>query len=223
MKHLIIFALIIFSVINATAQKSKIKSQPTNLSFLYKKGDHMLMATINKGDRLVYHCNVLSYQYDLIITINDFTETKIDINYSMTNSEQTKGHIIITGSSYKTARRYITVLSGKAGEMKLDDVLAFWFSEENFKELETGNKTTIKLDDNGDELYQVSTKSTDIEIKYKGDPVKIESMVINNQKSIYDKPTKSITLLNNLYNRLIIKMNFGSGSFGRSIELKEIK
>lgn len=217
MKQLIFLAVLTFFALQATAQKSKTKTEPANLSFLYKKGDYILMATINKGDKLVYACNVLNYQYDLIITINDFTQSKIDISYSMTNAEQTNGRILMTGFSYKSARKYTTDLIGKAGEINLEEALAFWFSEVNFNELEVTNKTSLKLDDNAEENFQVNSASIDFPIKYKGQSVKIDTKSINNQKS------KSIILLNNFYNRLIIKMSFGASAFGRSIELKEIK
>ncbi|UEG49302.1 hypothetical protein LK994_11730 [Ferruginibacter lapsinanis] len=197
-------------------------AQTSNLSFTYKKNGKAMNATITKHDTLVYHCQALVMQYDVFIVVNEFSDQKIDLSYQQSVSSN-KWHVVIPGSTYKTTRNYTTYFGSDKLNMSLMDSLVFWFSRDNYKEIIANGTTSLKIDSYPKESFALATNVTQTAIKYKGEAVTIETFDINNKQSIYKDPTRTMTLLNDGNNRLIVGYIFGSKSFGSVAQLTEIR
>ncbi len=170
---------------------------------------------LNRGDKLVYHVNAGSREYDFIVTINDGSYAKgVDFNYEMTDPVNLKGHVIIQAKGKNDSRKYVNYFKG--GEMVLKDACTIWMTGANFIDLPNHE---IKMTfDNGEEetFYNLDNNEITPSIILKGKEVKLDGFVITNAAD--GKGTKTLWIQNGSGNPLIYKMNLGW-----TIELKEIR
>ena len=168
-----------------------------------------------RGDKLVYHVNTGTKEYDFIVTINKYDFNKgIDFNYEMTNSSNTKGHVIISGAAKNTSKKYVNYFRG--GDLKLTDAATVWLCYDNFMDLPA--KKTQMTFDNGEEetFYRQDNDEVNPVIIFKGKEMKLDAFIINNGAD--GKGNKTLWVLNGSGNPLILKMDLGW-----TIELKEVR
>lgn len=208
----LIFCLIAFAF-SATAQKS-VKSM--YLPIMIKNEDGSTGSyELKKGDKLVYHVNAGGSEYDFIVTINKETpKGGLDFNYEMTNSNNTKGHVVISSNARSNATKYINYFRG--GELNLTDAITVWMSYKNFGEMPE-KKTTMQLDNNSPEtFYRPEKDEANPVVKIKGEDKKLDAFIINNAADGTGNKTMWINGISS--NSLIVKMELGF-----SIQLMEIK
>jgi hypothetical protein len=170
---------------------------------------------IKKDDKLVYQVNAGSNQYDFIVTVNSGnSKGALDFNYEMTNSRNTKGHVLISADARNNATKYINYFGG--GELNLTNAITVWLSNKNFGDI-AKKKTTMQIDNNSSEtFYRPEKDEATLIVKIKGEDKKLDAFIINNAVDGNGDKTMWINALAG--NTLIVKMNLGF-----SIVLKEIK
>ena len=170
---------------------------------------------IKKGDKLVYHVNAGGNEYDFIVTVNrESSKTGIDFNYEMTNSSNTKGHVVISANARNKATKYINYFRG--GNLNLTNAITVWLSYKNFGDL-TQKKTTMQIDNNSPEtFYRPKNDEANPIVKIKGTDKKLDAFIINNAADGTGNKTMWINGISS--NSLIVKMELGF-----SIQLMEIK
>jgi hypothetical protein len=170
---------------------------------------------IKKGDKLVYHVNAGGNEYDFIVTVNkESAATGIDFNYEMTNSSNTKGHVVISANARKKATKYINYFRG--GNLNLTNAITVWMSYKNFGDMPK-KKTVMQLDDNSPEtFYRPDKDEANLVVKIKGEDKKLDAFIINNAADGTGNKTMWINGISS--NSLIVKMELGF-----SIQLMEIK
>ncbi len=169
---------------------------------------------IKKGDKLVYQVKAGSNEYDFIVTINAQGKGGIDFNYEMTNSKNTKGHVLISADAKNEATKYVNYFGG--GELSLTDACTVWLSGKNFSDMPE-KKTTIQIDDNIPEtFYRPEKDEVTPVVKIKGEDKKMDVFIINNAADGTGNKTMWINGISS--NSLIVKMDLGW-----TIVLKEIR
>jgi nitrogen fixation protein len=208
----LIFCLTAFAF-SSTAQKS-VKSM--YLPIIIKNDDGSTGSyELKKGDKLVYRVNAGGSEYDFIVTINKETpKGGLDFNYEMTNSNNTKGHVVISSVARSKATKYINYFRG--GELNLTDAITVWLSYKNFGDM-PDKKTTMQLDNNSPEtFYRPEKDEANPVVKIKGEDKKLDAFIINNAADGTGNKTMWINGISS--NSLIVKMELGF-----SIQLMEIK
>lgn len=209
---LLVFCLMAF-VFSGTAQKSVTSMY---LPIMIKNDDGSTGSyELKKGDKLVYHVNAGGSEYDFIVTINKETpKGGLDFTYEMTNSSNTKGHVVISSNARYKATKYINYFRG--GELNLTDAITVWMSYKNFGEM-PGKQTTMQLDNNSPEtFYRPENDEVNPVVKIKGEDKKLDAFIINNAAD--GKGNKTMWINGISSNSLIVKMELGF-----SIQLMEIK
>ena len=170
---------------------------------------------ITKGDKLVYQVTAGGNEYDFMVTVNSGNNKgALDFNYEMTNSKNTKGHVLISAHARNNATKYVNYFGG--GELNLTNAITVWLSNKNYKEL-SKRKTTMQLDNNSTEMfYRPEKDEATLVVKIKGEDKKLDAFIINNAVDGTGAKTMWINALAG--NTLIVKMNLGF-----TIVLKEIK
>lgn len=212
-KQLVLIFCVFAFAYSATAQKS-VKS--IYLPMMIKNEDGSTGTyEIKKGDKLVYHVNAMGNEYDFIVTINKETpKGGLDFNYEMTNSNKTKGHVVISSTARYKATKYVNYFRG--GELNLTDAITVWISYKNFGEM-PDKKTTMQLDNGSPEtFYRPEQDEVNPTVKIKGEDKKLDAFIINNAADGTGNKTMWINGISS--NSLIVKMELGW-----SIELKEIR
>jgi len=209
-KHFLLFIALLAFACSSIAQST------VYLPLMIKNEDGSTESyDIQKGDKLVYQVKTGDNVYDFIVTINDeSSEHGIDFSYEMTNSKNTRGHVVISAKAKDESTRYIKYFSG--GELNLTDACTVWLSNKNFSDMPS--KKTMMTIDNGepetfyrpdkDEVYPV--------VKIKGEDKKIDAFIINNGADGTGNKTMWINGISS--NSLIVKMDLGW-----SVLLKEIR
>ena len=169
---------------------------------------------IQKGDKLVYQVKAGTNEYDFIITINGESENGIDFNYEMTNSSNTKGHVLLSYKAKNEATHYVNYFRG--GELNLMDACTVWLSGKNFSDM-PDKKTTMTIDAGEPEtFYRPEKDEVTPVVKIKGQDKKIDAFIINNAADGTGNKTMWINGISS--NSLIVKMDLGW-----TIVLKEIR
>jgi hypothetical protein len=170
---------------------------------------------IKKGDKLIYQVNAGGNEYDFIVNVNSGnSKGAIDFNYEMTNSRNTKGHVLISADARKNATQYINYFGG--GELNLTNAITVWLSNKNFGDM-SKKKTTMQIDNNSPEtFYRPEKDEANPIVKIKGADKKLDTFIINNAKDGTGDKTMWINAIAG--NTLIVKMDLGF-----TIVLKEIK
>lgn len=169
---------------------------------------------LKAGDQLVYQVNAGGNEYDFIVTLNDPGKNALDFNYEMTNSNNTSGHVTISGEAKSNATRYVNYFRG--GDLNLTDACTVWLSGKNFSDM-PNKKTTMTLDNGTPEtFYRPEKDEVEPVVKVKGEDKKLEGFIINNAADGNGKKTMWIHGISS--NSLILKMDLGW-----SIVLKEVR
>lgn len=199
-----------------TAAKPVKKKDPIVMPLMIKNEDGSQSTyDLKRGDKLVYHVNTGSSEYDFIITINDESYEKgIDFSYEMTAPANKKGHVVITGKGKNESRKYVNFFGG--GEMKLTDACTVWMTGVNFSEMPE-HKTTMSFDGGPEEtFYRPEKDEVAPVINVKGKNMTIDGFMINNAAD--GKGDKTLWINGISSNSLILKMDLGW-----TVELKEIR
>ena len=209
-KQLLLFICLMSFAFSGIAQES------LDMSIYFKNedgtnGNHHLA----KGDKLIYQVNAGGNEYDFIVTVNSgSSKGALDFNYEMTNSKNTKGHVLISADARSNATRYINYFGG--GELNLTNAITVWLSNKNLKDL-AGKKTIMQIDNNNPETFYLAEKDEPIlVVRVKGENKNVDAFVINNAAD--GTGNKTIWVYPDSGNTLIVKMNLGF-----TIVLKEIK
>jgi len=209
-KQFVLIVCLMAFVFSSLAQKSMY------LPIMIKNDDGSTGSyEIKKGDKLVYHVNAGGNEYDFIVTVNrESSKAGIDFNYEMTNSNNTKGHVIISANARNKATKYINYFRG--GNLNLTNAITVWMSYKNFGDMPQ-KKTVMQLDDNNPEtFYRPEKDEVNPVVKIKGENKKLDAFIINNAADGTGNKTMWINGISS--NSLIVKMELGF-----SIQLMEIK
>jgi len=214
-KYLLLFFALIVMVSTGIAQGAQVAPGSLHMAMMIKNDDGSDgMYEIQRGDKLIYHINTGSAEYDFIVTINDSNEKGIDFNYEMTNANNTKGHVLISDKAKNEATRYMNFFRG--GELNLTDASTVWLSYKNFTDMPE-RKTIMQIDNGSRETFYRPEKDEVYPIiKIKGADKKIDAFIINNAADGKGKKTMWINGISS--NPLIVKMDLGW-----TVELKEIR
>lgn len=208
-KQLVLFVSAMLMVLGSMAQGS------FSLPLIIKNDDgSSYFYDLKAGDKLVYQVNAGGNEYEFIVTLNDPGKKAVDFNYEMTNSNNTSGHVTISGEAKGNATRYINYFRG--GDLNLTDACTVWLSGKNFSDM-VNKKTVMQLDNNAPEtFYRPEKDEVEPVVKIKGEDKKIDAFIINNAADGNGKKTMWVHGISS--NSFIVKMDLGW-----SIVLKEIR
>jgi hypothetical protein len=190
-------------------------AKPVNMDIDFKTDEAPYSYAVQKGDQFVYHVNAGGSEYDFIVTINKFSyENGIDFDYTMTNDNQTSGHVVISPTAKDKARDYINYFRG--GDLNLTNSSSVWLSYSTFMDMP--KKKTVMSFDGGAKtnMYRPANDEVVPVVKVKGVDRKIDAFMINSAAD--GTGDKTLWIHGSSSNPLIIKMDLGF-----QIELKEIR
>ena len=165
---------------------------------------------IQNGDRLIYKVSANGDTYNFEVTVKENLE-RLYFDWFMPQKDF-NGQVILEKEARANATIYKNIFQN-GDEWNFKDSATVWFSRKNFMEAKKGS-TTLVLDESPPVKFTTEAGET-FKILYKGREVNLRNF---NLKASSDNVDRSLRIMDNPSNSLILRMNLGW-----TIILKEVQ